>query len=670
MAIATPGWTSPANFTLPANASPYWLHVAYQTGGTATIAYLEVVSQSPLQTVLHVGVIPPGGSYQEQMRIPSTSASYPVDISLAQAPDGAAVVEWAALQGSNPTTSPYTYTASYRPAGSASWGAPVTVATDSTRTAGISEYLSTAVSANGTAAAGVDHVDPTIPSPYGYRIDVAINSGGSWGASAQISPPADSSEQLALGFDATGDLTAAFRLRMGNGRYTLAVKRRPATTGIWGSLEDVTGSDITSDVEVPQLAVAPDGSAVLAFQYVHYAAPYTVDVNAVTRSGQNGAWSSPVNVGAGGASSAPMAAGISPNDTAYILYRFQGTSSGLDCNGVVRASVGGAFTSPHCVSPLAFENSSAGGVTFLGNDAYFAWSGQPNGSGGYVAEGSRWTTSAAQPDSFTDLESPTNSITFNGLVGDEDGGAAAFWLTSSGSVRVSAFDTGGPNLMSANVPSSATAGSTVTMSASFADLWSGVAGALSWSFGDGASGSGAQVSHTYAAGGTYTITVTALDGLGNSTSATFPVTVAPATPSPVPAATLTHIGQSAPRWREHALSHKRRGKAKALPVGTTFRFTLNTSATVTLKFRRRLAGRRVGGRCVAPTRRNRHRRACTRQLAAGSLTVAGRGGANRIPFAGRLANHRLLPAGSYTVVFTAAGGAGPTAQLSFTIATG
>ncbi len=64
----------------------------------------------------------------------------------------------------------------------------------------------------------------------------------------------------------------------------------------------------------------------------------------------------------------------------------------------------------------------------------------------------------------------------------------------------------------------------------------------SWSFGDGTSGSGAQVSHTYAAPGAYTVKVTADDGLGNTTSSTYSITVVPAAPVSPPAPVLKLIG--------------------------------------------------------------------------------------------------------------------------------
>ena len=61
---------------------------------------------------------------------------------------------------------------------------------------------------------------------------------------------------------------------------------------------------------------------------------------------------------------------------------------------------------------------------------------------------------------------------------------------------------------------------------------SGSSGALTstqWAFGDGTTGSGASVSHTYAAAGTYNVTLTVSDGT-TSSSKTSPVTVAAAPP--------------------------------------------------------------------------------------------------------------------------------------------
>jgi chitinase len=106
-----------------------------------------------------------------------------------------------------------------------------------------------------------------------------------------------------------------------------------------------------------------------------------------------------------------------------------------------------------------------------------------------------------------------------------------------------------------------------------------------------------------------------------------------------------------PRLSSFRLSPKvfraagRGGSVAARPIGTTVRFRLSRSAPVILHVQRAQPGRRVGGRCVAPRRSNRGRRACVRYVTLrGSFSVAGRAGANAFHFTGRLRNHKLGPA--------------------------
>jgi hypothetical protein len=106
------------------------------------------------------------------------------------------------------------------------------------------------------------------------------------------------------------------------------------------------------------------------------------------------------------------------------------------------------------------------------------------------------------------------------------------------------------------------------------------------------------------------------------------------------------------------------------PVGTVFSFTLSETAAVRFAFVRAAPGRRVGKRCIAPTRRNRKRRGCTRRIPAGSLRFDGHPGLNEVAFQGRLSPSRKLRLGSYTLVITATNAAGQRSAprtLRFTI---
>ena len=104
-------------------------------------------------------------------------------------------------------------------------------------------------------------------------------------------------------------------------------------------------------------------------------------------------------------------------------------------------------------------------------------------------------------------------------------------------------------------------------------------------------------------------------------------------------------------------------------IGTRVTFTLNIAASVRFTVQRKAAGRRSGTRCVAPTKRNRRARRCTRYVAVrGAFTRPGSAGTNAFRFSGRIGAKKLRP-GRYRLVATptAAGKAGTLARAPFRI---
>ncbi|MEI2702948.1 MAG: PKD domain-containing protein [Baekduia sp.] len=96
-------------------------------------------------------------------------------------------------------------------------------------------------------------------------------------------------------------------------------------------------------------------------------------------------------------------------------------------------------------------------------------------------------------------------------------------------------DASGPRLDGIAVPSSAETGQQIDVSVDPFDLFSSVA-AVTWTFGDGSGAeTGSSTAHAYRAAGTYTVTITASDLQGHSTSATRQVTVTDAAADPPPA---------------------------------------------------------------------------------------------------------------------------------------
>jgi hypothetical protein len=132
----------------------------------------------------------------------------------------------------------------------------------------------------------------------------------------------------------------------------------------------------------------------------------------------------------------------------------------------------------------------------------------------------------------------------------------------------------------------------------------------------------------------------------------------PGTPPTVPASSapprLSRAAQSHSTWREGkkvaSFSSKRKSRP---PVGTTFSFALDVPARVSFAFTQKLPGRRVAGRCVARSRKNRRKPACTRVATKGALSFAGHAARNAISFSGRLSRSKRLKPGRYTLVIVA-----------------
>jgi hypothetical protein len=111
--------------------------------------------------------------------------------------------------------------------------------------------------------------------------------------------------------------------------------------------------------------------------------------------------------------------------------------------------------------------------------------------------------------------------------------------------------------------------------------------------------------------------------------------------------------------------------ARRAARGTTFAFTLDQHAIVTIRITAAARGRRVGHSCRADTRTLRGRPLCTRTATVASLIRSAHSGANRVGFSGRLAG-RALRARAYRAVFTAADAAGSSSPqaLGFRIVRG
>jgi hypothetical protein len=89
----------------------------------------------------------------------------------------------------------------------------------------------------------------------------------------------------------------------------------------------------------------------------------------------------------------------------------------------------------------------------------------------------------------------------------------------------------------------------------------------------------------------------------------------------------------------------------------TVKFTLSEAAQVSYVFESVAPGRRVGSRCVKPTRANAKKKRCNRFVAVGRLSAPGVAGANAKTFTSRIGK-RTLKRGTYRLTLRAADAAG------------
>jgi hypothetical protein len=170
---------------------------------------------------------------------------------------------------------------------------------------------------------------------------------------------------------------------------------------------------------------------------------------------------------------------------------------------------------------------------------------------------------------------------------------------------------------------------------------------------------------------TYHFHFAASNTIGPATTSdeTFTTAAAPSTPT----LTLSGLGVFP---RKFSLSRRKVGgrcvkptrknsanKHCKRPITLRFGFTLTVSASVTFTLERQAPGRKVNGRCVKPTKKNTKHKKCARLVGVpGKLTFAGTSGANQFTFNGKIGGH-TLGAGTYQLIATLTGGKPKTATF-------
>jgi hypothetical protein len=265
-------------------------------------------------------------------------------------------------------------------------------------------------------------------------------------------------------------------------------------------------------------------------------------------------------------------------------------------------------------------------------------------AGGIFTAHARGFRADSSLDPAIELSSGTGDFFIGG---DGVGNTAVATVETTSRVDLRLGDFGGPEQRSLLAPATVERGVAATWSFAPFDRLSSVAGSR-WEFSDGSATDGAAVTRSFAAVGDFVARSITSDSVGNVRSVAHPFGVRDTTR---PAISGLRLSRKRFRAGRRAIP---RSAARAR-AGTTLRYRLSEDATLTLKVERRAIGRRQGGRCRKPSRRNRGARRCVRYVGVrgfGRITRRQLAGARSIRFSGRVGKRRLA-AGRYRFVLQA-----------------
>jgi len=642
-----------------ANAAPTWLP-AIDISAAGHFAQSPQVAVDPQGNVFAVWTRFNGANYIVQGAVREAGSGAwqsPIDLSVAGQnavgpqiavdPHGNAVAVWLRFSGTHEVVQ-----SAARPAASGVWQAPVDV-----------------------SVTGADATSPQVAvDPHGNAVAVWTHSNGpNLIVQGSVRPVGSGVWQTPVDLSAAGANGLTPRIAVDQQGNAVAVwirnevvegAVRPAASGLWQEPVDlVAGGNPLS----PQVAVDPKGNAVAVWERSN-GSNYIIQGSA--RTAASGLWQAPVDLSSAGQDGGGARVALDSQGNAVAVWK-RSNGANTIVEGAVRAAGSGPWQTPVDLSVAGGDAQEAAIALDPQGNAIAVWR-RYNGTNDIVQSAVRPAASGVW-QAPVDLSAASQSAFGPQVAADPQGNAAAIWYRNSGAntiIQGAGYDAAGPLLNGLSIPTAGTAGQPLSFSVSPFDVWSAI-GTTSWAFGDGTSATGSGVTHSYASAGSYHLTLTSADVLGNATSTPATITIA--------AGQINGTTQP-PTLSSASLTNKRFRVAKEdtaisamrLPRGTIFRFTLSAAAKLQITLTRSTAGLRRSRICLAPTAKLRraHAKRCTHTLTVATLTRSNLPeGADRVAFSGRI-GHRALAPGRYIAQLSAsnAGGRSTPVPLSFSVA--
>jgi hypothetical protein len=504
--------TAAAALAAPALAAPAWLAPKVVSGAKGAAESPQIATDADGDAVavwrryeepgfytVEAAIHPAGGAWGAPVPLgPKTETAFLPEV--AMNPAGRAVAVWSQYDAS---AGAYVVDAASLPGVGSAWGVPVEIS-------GPGEdylYAQVAIDPAGEAVAvwtREEGAKNTIES-------ATLSAAGAWAKPQELSDH-ERADEPAVGISDAGEAVAVW-IHQEGADYRAQASSRPAG-GTWSKPADLSKKgEAANAVDV---AVDPAGEAVAVWE---------MELEGVIESATRpagGAWGPAVEISAAENAELPQVAIGAGGQTAATWLRVNGVG-----NYTVRGATGAVGAT--WGTPVDLSGSgvvSEGGVAVETDGTTVAVYRAPGGASDEVLArrkplGAAWSEPVA-------LSPSTSSADSGEVVAAPGGGAVAVWARPEKPdkfIEAAAYDATGPLLRSLSIPASGVVGQLASFSVSPLDAWSTL-GATSWSFGDGGSATGNAVSHAYSGAGTYAVTVTATDALGNARSASGRVEVA------------------------------------------------------------------------------------------------------------------------------------------------